>query len=182
MKKLTQERLKELFFYDPLVGDFVRRINIGHRVKKGDIAGSNYSGYLMTMIDGKRYLNHILAWLYVYGYFPENDIDHKDQIKHHNWISNLRETSKQCNMRNCKTRTDNTSGIKGICWDKRTKRWFVSMTINTKHKYLGRYKNFENAVCARLAGEQCLNWSNCDSSSPAYQYVQNNILNKRTSK
>lgn len=110
-----------------------------------------------------------------YGYWPENDIDHKDKIKHHNCIRNLRETSRQCNMRNMGNRKDNTSGVKGIHWDKLNKKWKTQISINRKRKTLGYYKDFDNAVCARLAGEQCVGWEGCDSNSPAYQYVKENI-------
>ena len=34
----------------------------------------------------------------------------------------------------------------------------------------------DDAVCARLAAEQCLNWEGCDSNSSAYQFVKKYIL------
>ncbi len=43
-------------------------------------------------------------------------------------------------------------------------------------RYLGTYDNFDNAVLARLAAEQCLGWAGCDNSSPAYKYAKNHEL------
>ncbi|MCP4373526.1 MAG: hypothetical protein GY797_36295 [Deltaproteobacteria bacterium] len=51
----------------------------------------------------------------------------------------------------------------------------TGLCINGINKYLGTYNNFDNAVCARLAGEQCVNWSGCDSNSPAFKYVKGHI-------
>jgi hypothetical protein len=171
-KKLTQAKLKELFHYDPETGIFRWKINT-EKYQIGEIAGYIGShGYLVIGFNKKQYLNHRLAWLYVHGYFPENDLDHTDKNPLNNKINNLREVSRSCNMRNTGNKKNNTSGIKGVSWDKRGKQWEVKIWINKKGKYLGYYKNFDDAVCARLAGEQCLNWEGCDTCSPAYQYVQ----------
>lgn len=181
-EKLTQKRLKELLHYDPETGVFRWKkyylINKG-KYEVGSI--SKQDGYCRIHIKGKTYLAQRLAWLYVYGYFPENELDHKDQIKHHNWISNLKEASRSCNMRNTKNQINNTSGVKGVSPYKNSKKisWMVSITISTKQKYLGLYKSFDEAVCVRLAAEQCLDWSNCNSNSPAYLYVQNMLKKKK---
>jgi hypothetical protein len=179
-EKLTQERLKEFLHYDPITGILIRKVTTSRRAKAGDIAGcKSKAGYIEIRVDGKLYRAHRLAWLYEKGYFPEYGLDHKDRIKHHNWILNLRELSQQCNVRNTGNRKNNTSSVKGVYWFKRDKKWRAMIGINQKIKHLGLYNSFENAVCARLAGEQCLNWSGCDSSSPAYQYVQENIILKK---
>ena len=135
----------------------------------------------MIGINGREYGVHRLAWFYVYGYWPENGVDHMDRIRHHNWINNLREISQQCNMRNTDNYKTNTSGVKGVSWNEKLKKWTGQLSLNNKSKYLGCYKEFDNAVCARLAGEQCLNWEGCDSCSPAYQYVKENIQNGKSS-
>lgn len=99
------------------------------------------------------YYAHRLAWFYYYGYWPENKIDHRDQIKHHNWILNLREASDQCNQRNTGNRKDNKSGVKGVTWSNANNKWKVEIRINNKGKFLGYFVNFVEAVCTRLAAE-----------------------------
>lgn len=177
---LTQEKLKELLHYDPELGVFTNIIDRG-RAKIGRIAGGlskPNSGYLrIIIIDNIQYFNHSLAFLYMEGYFPENDVDHIDQNKTNNKWTNLREVSRVCNMRNTGNRSTNKSGVKGVCLLQSINRWLSYIAINGKNRNLGKHKDFDEAVCHRLAGEQCLNWSGCNSSSPAFQYVQK-MLNK----
>jgi hypothetical protein len=176
---ITQARLKELLHYDLDTGIFRWKIYRNGSAKQGKIAGTKSKlNYLQININDHTYLGHRLAWLYVYGYFPEHGIDHINRIKTDNRIKNLREVSNQCNIRNAKIYTTNKTGIKGVHWYKRTNQW-CSMIMNKGKNYnLGLFNNFDNAVCARLAAEQCLDWSGCDSNSPAFQYVQKMLINK----
>ena len=171
--KITQKRLKEVLDYNKETGIFVWIKPTNRSVIIGSIAGcKNKYGYTQIRIDGNGYRANRLAWLYEKGYFPEHGLDHKDRVKHHDWISNLRETSNQCNQRNTDNPKDNTSGVKGVGFIKRDNKWKATIKINNKTKCLGTYKDFNNAVCARLAGEQACKWEGCDNSSPAYKYVK----------
>jgi len=122
-------------------------------------------------VDGESYQAHRLSWVYYYGVFPDDFLDHINRDPSSNQISNLREVSQQCNIRNTGNSKRNTSGIKGVRWVKPNKRWAAFIVVSQKNISVGYYKLFSNAVCARLAAEQCLGWSGCDSSSPAYKYV-----------
>lgn len=163
---ITQEELKEVLHYNPNTGVFKRRAVQGDNksAKKSTTGYVTNDGYLVMWVKNAQYLSHRLAWLYVYGYLNKNPSDNR--------IKNLREASRQCNSRNTGNWANNTSGVKGVCWRKREKKWVATIVINKNKKHLGYYKDFDNAVCARLAVEQCLDWSDCDSSSPAYKYVQ----------
>lgn len=175
MRKLTQERLKELLDYDPLTGIFNCKVTRGSKAQKGEVAGSmRPNGYITISIDYKHFLAHRLAWLYCFGYFPDQ-IDHIDQNKSNNMIGNLREISNQDNHRNCNNYKSNTSGVKGVSWHKQRKKWCAKVKVNFKHKSLGLHVDFNDAVCARLAGEQCIGWEYSDSNSPAFKYVKQNI-------
>lgn len=171
--ELTQDYVRELFDYKD--GVLYWKVVKAARIKVGDTAGYVSNGYLLTRVNGKNYKNHRLVWLYEYGYFPENDIDHIDRDCSNNKINNLREVSRQCNLRNTGDFNHNTSGVKGVSWCNRAKKWRAYIKINQKNKHLGRYEDFDNAVCARLAAEQCLGWSGCDKSSPAFKYVKNMV-------
>ncbi len=177
MAKLTQERLKELLQYNPETGIFNRKITVTYNAIAGDISGCvNTRRYMEITIDGKTYLAHRLAWLYMEGYLPYGiDIDHKDQDKQNNKWDNLRLISRSCNMRNCGNNKRNTSGVRGVYWDKKNKKWKAQIKNNDKVKHLGRFSNFDNAVCARLAAEQYYKWDSCNKSSPAFQYVKKHI-------
>ena len=168
---LTQERVLQLFDYR-LDGMLIRKIKAGINTEVGGIAGSrDHRGRLRVVIDGKRYYAHIIVWLFHNGYFPEHKIDHIDRNPSNNRIENLREVTQSCNLRNAGLRSDNVSGVKGVCayGDK----WKAQIMVFGRCIYLGDHASFLEAVYHRLAAEQCLGWGSCDSSSPAYQYVKN---------
>ena len=100
MKTLTQKELKKLLDYDPDTGVFTWNISIG-RVDVGDVAGHiNGIGYRVIGLRGKRYLAHRLAWLYVTGEFPSNQIVHVNYIRDDNMFSNLRVVTHSESMKN----------------------------------------------------------------------------------
>jgi hypothetical protein len=174
-QKLTQKRLKEVLIYYPGSGIFTWRTTGSGRKRK--IAGyKRPDGYVQIMIDGKRHLAHRLVFLHERGYLPENEIDHIDKNPSNNRIKNLREVSRQCNLRNTGNTKRNTSGVKGVSWHKRWNKWEVKICVNRKRKHLGYYKNFDDAVMARYKKEKELNWKGCDDSSPAYKYLKQNCL------
>ena len=171
---LTQKEVKEILNYDPLTGIFTRKVSPSRKIRAGSVAGHlNKLGYTEIMISGKIYKAHRLAWLYVYGYFPEHQIDHKDRNKSNNRINNLRHATHSCNMRNTGLQQNNTSGIKGVSWYKRSDKWRARIKVNNKHRHLGYFTDFSEAVCTRLAAEQCLGWPSCDSNTSANQHVNN---------
>ena len=167
--KLSKSELKRNVKYNSKTGHFTRKIAHGGS-KIGDIAGCKKDGYIEISINDISYYAHRLAWLYVHGYFPEYGVDHKDRIKHHNWIDNLRESTQQCNTRNTGNFKHNKSGVKGVY--AKGEKWIAQIKVNKKGYGLGTFTDFDEAVCTRLCAEQCLDWANCDSNSPAYLHVQ----------
>ena len=172
-KVLTQEEVRQLLDYDPETGELRwREWKQGRKMGKAVGMSVGSAGYRQIRINGKGYLTHRLIWLWRYGYFPENEIDHIDRDKRNNRLSNLREVSNSCNQRNSETRTDNKSGVKGVCWANRKSKWLASMKVNNEWRYLGLHTEFTEAVAHRLAAEQCLDWEGCDNNSSAYQYMK----------
>jgi hypothetical protein len=109
------------------------------------------------------------------GYLPENQIDHKDRVTTNNSWGNLREASPQCQSRNMKVNSLNTSGIKGVCWDINKTKWRVSMKVNMKANHLGYFSDLVEAAAHRFAAEQCVGWSNCDTTSSAGKFLRDNV-------
>lgn len=168
---MDYEQVREKFNYHN--GELIWRYSPSNNTPAGSVAGSlNSNGYLLVSVNDITYRVHRLIWLWHYGYLPENDIDHINRDKSYNFIENLREVSRQCNMRNIGNLKNNTSGVKGVYWNKQAKKWKVQIKVYYKTYGAGYYNDFDNAVCARLAAEQCLGWQGCDSASPAYKYVQ----------
>ena len=89
--KLTAERLRERLHYDAETGVFTRRVGSSN-ARSGDVAGSVHStGYVRIGIDGWKYTAHHLAWLYVHGVWPSDQIEHISRKRSDNRIANLRE-------------------------------------------------------------------------------------------
>lgn len=148
LEKLTQERLKEFFNYNEETGILERIKKNSKRSKIGDNGYLNTNGYLRICIDRKTYLVHRLVWLFMYGYFPSEQIDHINNVKTDNRISNLRCATAAQNQYNKKIQKNNTSGIKGVSFIKRPKKWKAAITIDGNYFYIGLFSTKEMAADA----------------------------------
>lgn len=111
---LDQARLKELFDYSPETGDFIRRVTTGGQIA-GSVAGHlRRDGYLTVCVDGKYYLNHRLAWLWMTGEWPTPFCDHQDGDRANNKWANLRQADHRQNSWNRAARRDLKFGLKGV--------------------------------------------------------------------
>lgn len=129
---ITQSRLKEVLLYNPTDGVFVWLESRG-RVSKGSIAGAKHKeGYIRIRIDGVEYLAHRLAWLYMKGVLPDCLIDHKNGVRDDNRWCNIRVATEQQNMHNASIGKRNSTGIKGLCLDKRIQKWYGQVMKNGK--------------------------------------------------
>lgn len=149
---ITQKELKAAVHYNPETGVFTWKICRSDRMKAGDIAGClNNRGYLRICIDGKVYLAHRLAWLYMTGEWPKGQIDHIKHVRHDNRWVNLREATHQENQKNQTRRKDNTSGVCGVVWHKPSGKWQSQISVNDKSMYLGIFIDKFEAICARMS-------------------------------
>jgi hypothetical protein len=144
-KMITQEYLKSILDYNPDTGIFTWKVNKSKRSNIGDIAGWLDGGYTKLEINNKPYKAHRLAWLYVYGEMPKNLIDHVNNDRSDNKISNLREATYQQNSENYKTPKTNKSGVKNVSWYKQLNKWVVSIGIKGKKKTIGYFDDLEFA-------------------------------------
>lgn len=69
----------------------------------------------------------------------EIKIDHKDGNGLNNQRNNIRIATTGQNTANSSSYANSTSKYKGVCWDKRTKKWKVTICKNGKYIHLGRY-------------------------------------------
>jgi len=173
---MDYELVHELFDYNADTGIFTNKINRGTSAKKGEVAGGlSRDGYWYINVNGKNYLAHRLAWFYIHGYFPEYGLDHKNRVRHHNWIDNLREASQSCNIKNSKLKKNNTSGITGVSWHKQNKKWLVQIRDkNHKAIHIGYYNNKLDAAKARYEAEIEHGYPDCNTQSTALNYINQN--------
>ena len=147
---ITQKRLKEALHYDPCAGIFINKITRGPRAIKGSVAGwVGTNGYIIINIDGLRYKSHRLAWLYITGKWPDNEIDHINHIVSDNRFINLRSATRAENNRNMPIQKNNTSGFTGVVWHKQANKWQAQISINRKNKSLGLFDIINDAIEAR---------------------------------
>ena len=152
---LTQETLKSLFHYCPDTGIFTRLVRTSSNARTGDVAGhlNKINGYATIKVNRKIYLAHRLAWLYVYGNFPPDELDHINRVKSDNRIENLRIATHAENMQNQSIRSDNKSGNVGVSWHKVTQKWSAYITLSKKQTHIGTFHSIEDAIAARKAAE-----------------------------
>jgi hypothetical protein len=143
---ITAEHLRELLEYDPVTGNFVWKVR-HERVLAGAIAGGISSkGYRKIKIDGRAYSAHRLAWLYVYGEWPADQIDHINRQKADNRIANLRPATNAQNQANRLRRCDNNSGYRGV--GHRGGRWQACIQLDGRNTCLGTFGTPEEASAA----------------------------------
>lgn len=95
-------------------------------------------GYLQARVDGKvRYLHCMVAERT--GLDVSNEIDHIDGNKTNNQRKNLRSATRSQNARNRKIQSNNTSGFKGVCWDKDRNKYRAYIRVDYKLIHLGYF-------------------------------------------
>lgn len=125
---ITQEQLKELFHYDADTGVFTR-------IDNRPVSAALHEGYLRLTINRNTYLQHRLAWLYVYGSFPINHIDHINGTKHDNRICNLRDVTQR---ENCQNRKEHREGrLVGSSYNSKQNNWRACIGIGKKVHHIG---------------------------------------------
>jgi len=163
---LTAEFLREIIAYDPITGIFTwltrtpdsfiagkqsaqHRCAIWNNRYAGKTAGCiDTYGYIKIAINNGRYLAHRLAWIYMTGEQPPKFIDHRNTIESDNRWTNLRAATFTENKRNCGIRKNNTSGFKGVTFDKSKRKWAASITVDRKCHFLGQFTAPELAYAA----------------------------------
>lgn len=153
---ITQDRIKTLVVYMPETGLMYWREREGMKAWNkrfsGKKVGANIHGYIRAPFDGVFHPIHRMAWLYVYGVYPEGEIDHINGEKSDNRITNLRDVSHACNGRNQKKSKSNTSGFMGV--SKSHGKWIAFITVNRERIWLGRFRDKSDAVKARREAEK----------------------------
>lgn len=114
----------------------------------GRRAGSVFKrGYRVLEIKSRKITEHRVAIKLITGHWPAQDVDHINGVRDDNRAANLRCVSRSQNLQNTtKLRRNNTSGVKGVSYIPKEKKWIVRIR-EFKGKtaggaYLGRYRYF----------------------------------------
>lgn len=147
---MDAQLLRETLSYDPETGIFRWLVRASKNTIIGSIAGCIVgNGYYQIRMLGKQsFYAHRLAHLYMTGEWPPEEIDHMDGNPLNNRWSNLRIADRVENGRNACRPSHNTSGIKGVCWDRRRKKWRAYIVVKKKHIGLGAFTFKHDAAAA----------------------------------
>ena len=145
--ELSVDELCDVVTYFKETGSFVWA-----RTRKGASAGSqagsiHAKGYITIRIHDRLYLAHRLAWYIETGEQPEQ-IDHINGVKDDNRICNLRAATPNQNQHNKSLNKNNTSGVKGVSWNKSKRKWEARVWLNGKGYRLGRFSDLAMAEVA----------------------------------
>ena len=80
----------------------------------------------------------------------KNCVDHIDNNRLNNNVENLRYATIQQNNMNKKLSIKNTSGFKGVHFDKKSNKWKSQIQINGTKQHLGYFDKIEDAIKARV--------------------------------
>lgn len=152
---VTFEQVCRLFRYDPHTGKLFWRVKVAQCIHVGDESGSIHKAtkYRKIKINHDSHQAHRIIWLIVYGSFPDFDIDHINGIRSDNRLINLRAVTRSENCRNRGMQSNNTSGIMGVSWCKRSNQWLASIYVNGTNKHIGYFDDLELAALSRKNAE-----------------------------
>lgn len=147
---LSQSELSSQLSYNPETGVFtsIHGSKVGYLSKDGYIQ--------ITLSDGSQRKAHRLAWLYMNGEFPNGILDHIDGDRTNNKWDNLREVTYSQNSMNSRFRKNNTSGYKGVSFDKRYRKYEAYIWKQNKKKNLGYFDSPEDAHAAYVKASEVM--------------------------
>ena len=115
----------------------------GHRSDTISIKGYRYVSRL-----GELFAAHRIVWVMNGG--PNCELDHIDGDPGNNKLSNLRAASRSENQANRRRGTNNTSGVKGVTWNKAKRKWCAQLMFRGERKHYSYHASIEEAQQAYL--------------------------------
>ena len=152
--KLNVEVWRSIENYDNYVVSSFGKIK---NTKTGKVlkASDNGHGYLIidlyeNAIRKTHKVHRLVANAFIDNPNDKNCVDHKDNNRTNNHISNLRFATSKENNQNRKISSRNTSGCKGIYFNKKAKKWQARIMIDGIRVHIGYYDDLDDARTARV--------------------------------
>ena len=145
---MNAELARKLWRYDLRTGHLWWREKPANNVDMSKPAGSGENFYRRIKHQEKHYYAHRLVWLIVTGTWPQHEIDHINGNGLDNRWKNLRPANHKENMRNRRKQKNNSTGFKGVHWNKAAKKYRAEISNNGKLVHLGLFLTAEEAAAA----------------------------------
>lgn len=144
----TQKYLLDTFIYCESGNLFWKQSKKGRQIDKP--AGTiDDKGYTRIVIDGSAYRLNRLIFIYHKGNISDNYIiDHKDGNPRNNVIDNLQQITHNNNLIKKNMKSPNTSGYRGVYWNKNMSKWYSQLKVNNKRIHIGFFNEVEEAALA----------------------------------
>lgn len=164
---VTYSEIRELLDYDPITGHFtwrergekyiphpIARATFNKRIagaRAGSIKLNKQSGYRYRRIRvlGKTYMESRLAWVWMTGSEPPEEIDHINRDPMDNSWSNLRASTRVFNSHNVEVRKNNSSGVTGI-GKSASGKWIAHCSFMAKQYHMGVFAEIDEAALSLL--------------------------------
>jgi uncharacterized protein YpiB (UPF0302 family) len=184
----SQDRIKSILTYNPDTGIFTwKELELSsfkycknphmtcttrNAIWGNKKAGSSGDNYVKIHFDGKNYVAHRLAWIYMYGIDQKESIDHINKNKKDNRLCNLRLASPQQNQQNYDIMRSNKTGVKGVSYVKKKKKYKVTIGVNNKNIHIGMFSKLKDAAVARYKAEEQYGFTKFNAESSSYIYLK----------
>ncbi|WP_179103944.1 HNH endonuclease [Burkholderia pseudomallei] len=138
-----------MFAYDPDTGVLTKKkaplLHGGFRDCNQIMQSNNGNGYLIARVNGHNRRVHRLAWEMHYSVDAPPIMDHINNDRADNRISNLREVGHAENQWNKSLNRNNSVGLKGAHYHKTSGKWASHIRCRGKRKRLGLFETAEEA-------------------------------------
>ena len=144
------EDLQKAFYYDPITGILINRTtgNIQNCLDSRGI-------YIVVSYKNENWQSHRICYYLGNKKDPGFlQVDHKDRVKTNNKLNNLRLKTNGDQQRNTKLRSCNKSGVRGVCWDKKSGKWIAYITVKKQKMKLYYGDSYDDATEARKKAEK----------------------------
>jgi hypothetical protein len=144
-KKCFRSRMLDNINYDSKTGVFTWDKNSKRTTAGKECGCIDKDGYIIIKFENKSYRSARLAWFIHYGYWPKDQIDHKNRNKKDNRICNLRECTRSQNSANIKNSKKISKTKRGVFYCNRDKMFIVNITKEGKKEYSEYFKTEQEA-------------------------------------
>jgi hypothetical protein len=108
---------------------------------KEAFTADNGKGYRTGQVLGKSLKAHRVIWAIAHGQWPAEEIDHVNGVRSDNRLVNLREATSSENGWNTSSYSNNTSGFKGVSWDRKNHKWVANIRHLGKQWRIGSFSS-----------------------------------------